>query len=36
MNAIDWKRLILPNIPYLLFMYLFDKVGLADVIASAV
>ena len=29
MNAINWKRLILPNIPYLLFMYLFDKVGQA-------
>ena len=28
MNAIDWKKLLLPNIPYLLFVYLFDKVGL--------
>jgi len=29
MNAIDWKKLLLPNIPYLLFAYLFDKVGQA-------
>ena len=29
MNAINWKKLILPNIPYLLFVYLFDKVGQA-------
>ena len=29
MNAINWKRLLLPNIPYLLFVYLFDKVGQA-------
>ena len=29
MNAIDWKKLLLPNIPYLLFVYLFDKVGQA-------
>ena len=27
MNAINWKKLILPNIPYLLFVYLFDKSG---------
>ena len=27
MNAIDWKKLLLPNIPYLLFVYLFDKSG---------
>ena len=27
MNAINWKKLLLPNIPYLLFVYLFDKVG---------
>ena len=26
MNAINWKKLLLPNIPYLLFVYLFDKV----------
>ena len=29
MNAINWKKLLLPNIPYLLFVYLFDKVGQA-------
>ena len=29
MNAINWKKLILPNIPYLLFVYLFDKIGQA-------
>ena len=29
MNAINWKKMILPNIPYLLFVYLFDKVGQA-------
>ena len=29
MNTINWKKLILPNIPYLLFVYLFDKVGQA-------
>ena len=29
MNAINWKKRILPNIPYLLFVYLFDKVGQA-------
>ena len=27
MNAINWKKLLLPNIPYLFFVYLFDKVG---------
>ena len=27
MNAINWKKLLLPNIPYLLFVYLFDKDG---------
>ena len=29
MNTINWKKLILPNIPYLLFVYLFDKIGQA-------
>ena len=29
MNAINLKKLLLPNIPYLLFVYLFDKVGQA-------
>ena len=29
MNAINWRKLLLPNIPYLLFVYLFDKVGQA-------
>lgn len=29
MNAINWKKLLLPNIPYLLSVYLFDKVGQA-------
>ena len=29
MNAINWKKLLLPNIPYLFFVYLFDKVGQA-------
>ena len=29
MNTIKWKKRILPNIPYLLFVYLFDKVGQA-------
>ena len=29
MNTINWKKRILPNIPYLLFVYLFDKVGQA-------
>ncbi|MGO0985124.1 VirD4-like conjugal transfer protein, CD1115 family [Clostridioides difficile] len=27
MSNINWKKLILPNLPYLLFVYLFDKVG---------
>lgn len=25
MNRIDFKKLIIPNIPYLLFVWLFDK-----------
>ena len=29
MKEINWKRLILPNIPYLLFVYLFDKAAQA-------
>ena len=29
MKSINLKRLILPNLPYLLFVYLFDKVGQA-------
>ena len=29
MKSINLKKLILPNLPYLLFMYLFDKVGQA-------
>ena len=29
MNTINWKKLLLPNIPYLFFVYLFDKVGQA-------
>ena len=27
MNAINWKKLLLPNIPYLLFVYLLIKSG---------
>ena len=34
MNAINWKKLLLPNIPYLLFVYLFDKVGQAVRLAT--
>lgn len=29
MKIVNWKKLILPNLPYLLFVYLFDKVGQA-------
>ena len=29
MKSIDLKKLILPNLPYLLFVYLFDKAGQA-------
>ncbi len=29
MKQINYKKLILPNIPYLFFVYLFDKVGQA-------
>ena len=29
MKRIDYKKLILPNVPYVLFVYLFDKVGQA-------
>lgn len=29
MNNVNWKKLIIPNIPYLLFVYLFDKVAQA-------
>ena len=27
MKQINYKKLILPNIPYVFFVYLFDKVG---------
>ena len=29
MKSINLKKLILPNLPYLLFVWLFDKVGAA-------
>ena len=29
MNNIDLKKLIIPNIPYLLFVWLFDKAAQA-------
>lgn len=29
MSNINWKKLLLTNIPYLLFVYLFDKAGQA-------
>lgn len=29
MKQINYKKLILPNIPYVFFVYLFDKVGQA-------
>ena len=29
MNNINWKKLLIPNIPYLLFVYLFDKAAQA-------
>ena len=29
MKSINLKKLILPNLPYLLFAFLFDKVGQA-------
>ena len=29
MKSINLKKLILPNLPYLLFVFLFDKVGQA-------
>jgi len=29
LNKVNWKKLILPNLPYLLFVWLFDKVGQA-------
>jgi len=29
MKSVNWKKLLLPNLPYLLFVYLFDKVGQA-------
>lgn len=29
MSNVNWKKLIIPNIPYLLFVYLFDKVAQA-------
>ena len=35
MNAINWKKRILPNIPYLLFVYLFDKVGRRELTSPA-
>ena len=34
MNKVNWKKLILPNLPYLLFVYLFDKVGQAARLAT--
>lgn len=29
MKSVNWKKLLLPNLPYLLFVYLFDKIGQA-------
>ena len=29
MKQLNYKKLILPNIPYVFFVYLFDKVGQA-------
>lgn len=29
MSNVNWKKLIIPNLPYLLFVYLFDKVAQA-------
>ena len=29
MKQINYKKLIIPNIPYVFFVYLFDKVGQA-------
>ncbi len=29
MKSVNWKKLLLPNLPYLLFVYLFDKVAQA-------
>ena len=29
MKSVNWKKLLLPNIPYLLFVYLFDKAAQA-------
>lgn len=36
MKSINLKKLILPNIPYLFFVYLFDKVGQAVRLAPGV
>lgn len=36
MNNINLKKLILPNIPYLLFVYLFDKAAQAFRLAPGV
>ena len=36
MKNVNWKKLIIPNIPYLLFVYLFDKVSQAARLAVAV
>ena len=36
MKSINLKKLILPNLPYLLFVYLFDKVGQAARLAPGV
>ena len=35
MKQINYKKLILPNIPYVCFVYLFDKVGQAVRLAPA-
>lgn len=36
MSNINFKKLIIPNIPYLLFVYLFDKVAQAVRLAFGV
>ena len=33
MKQINYKKLIIPNIPYVFFVYLFDKVGQATRLA---
>ena len=32
--TVDWKKKLLPNLPYLLFVYLFDKLCVALVAAE--